>query len=65
MSLFVLKISELKAKYAKSQEQVKQKTVRLEYMEKTIKQQQQELRKRMDQVTEFEKVSVKILHYHE
>ena len=60
MSLFVLKISELKAKYAKSQEQVKQKTIRLEYMEKTMKQQQQELRKRMDQVTEFEKVSVNI-----
>ena len=60
MSLFVLKISELKAKYAQSQEQVKQKTIRLEYMEKTMKQQQQELRKRMDQVTEFEKVSVNI-----
>jgi predicted nuclease with TOPRIM domain len=49
-------LSELKAKYAQGQEQIKQKTVRLEYMENTMKQQQQELRKRLDQVAEFEKV---------
>ena len=35
---------------------MKQKTLRLEYMENTTKQQQQELRKRLDQVSEFEKV---------
>jgi Ni,Fe-hydrogenase I small subunit len=49
-------LSELKAKHAQCQEQIKQKTVRLEYMETTMKQQEQDLRKRLDQVAEFEKV---------
>ena len=54
---FFLKISEIKAKRDQNQEQEKQKKSRIEHLEKTVKHQQQELKKRTSQVSELERVS--------
>jgi len=50
-------IAELKAKRDQNQEQERQKKTRIEHLEKTVKHQQQELKKRASQVAEFERVS--------
>lgn len=55
---FFLQIAELKAKRDQNQEQEKQKKARIEHLEKTVKHQQQELKKRASQVAEFERVIV-------
>ena len=57
---FSLQISELKAKRDQSQEQEKQRKTRIEHLEKTVKHQQQELKKRASQVSEFERVRMLI-----
>lgn len=55
---FPRQIAELKAKRDQNQEQEKQKRTRIEHLEKTVKQQQQELKKRASQVAEFERVRI-------
>jgi len=57
-SLFVQQIAELKAKRDQNQEQEKQKRTRIDHLEKTVKHQQQELKKRASQVAEFERVRI-------
>ena len=54
---FFPKISEIKARRDQNQEQDKQKKSRIEHLEKTVKHQQQELKKRTSQVSELERVS--------
>lgn len=56
-----LKIAELKAKRDQNLEQEKQRKSRIEHLEKTVKHQQQELKKRTAQVSEFERVRTTIL----
>lgn len=51
-----LQIAELKAKRDQNQDQEKQMKTRIEHLEKTVKHQQQELKKRASQVSEFERV---------
>lgn len=55
---FVQQIAELKAKRDQNHEQEKQKKTRIEHLEKTVKHQQQELKKRASQVAEFERVRI-------
>lgn len=50
-----VEISELKAKLDRNQEQEKQKKIRIDHLEKTVKHQQQELKKRASEVSDFEK----------
>ena len=57
-SSFVQQIAELKAKRDQNQEQEKQKRTRIDHLEKTVKHQQQELKKRAAQVAEFERVRI-------
>ena len=57
-SSFPQQIAELKAKRDQNQEQEKQKKTRVENLEKTVKHQQQELKKRASQVSEFERVRI-------
>ena len=57
-SSFPQQIAELKAKRDQNQEQEKQKKTRIEHLEKTVKHQQQELKKRASQVAEFERVRI-------
>lgn len=56
-SSFPQQIAEVKAKRDQNQEQEKQKRTRIEHLEKTVKHQQQELKKRATQVAEFERVT--------
>lgn len=56
-----LKIAELKAKRDQNLEQEKQRKNRIEHLEKTVKHQQQELKKRTAQVSEFERVRTTII----
>lgn len=51
-----LQIAELKAKRDQNQDQEKQMKTRIEHLEKTVKHQQQELKKRASQVSQFERV---------
>lgn len=57
-SSFPQQIAEVKAKRDQNQEQEKQKRTRIEHLEKTVKHQQQELKKRATQVAEFERVRI-------
>ena len=62
-SSFPQQIAELRAKRDQNQEQEKQKRTRIDHLEKTVKHQQQELKKRASQVAEFERVRIRHVRY--
>ena len=57
-TFFLSQLAELKARFDQSQEQLKQKKTRVEHLEKTVKQQQQELKRRTGQLADLERVSL-------